>query len=250
MSELTGLVRRPRPVTHDRELGGFLVLGARGSVRILPRCAARRDEMGRVDLDAVVGLGAELGDRVARVVGELRGFDEAEADRDAGGVVDGVGAGLDGRRGVLSGGGLENEVERIVGVELQSAEFGRGVALGIRDRGQALSVAVDGEVHEVGRGEVERVPLEGDAGLGRVADPELGRGRLSGAKLLGDVVLEVPKVAGVLLLGGRVAGAGNVDDGAGTDAGGQEERRELDQVDRLRGTERGSVSSSYPSVRS
>jgi hypothetical protein len=69
--------------------------------------------------------------------------------------------------------------------------------------------------------------------LSSVADAEVGRLGLLGSELGEDVVLEIPEGLGSLTLGGKVAGAGDVDDGAWSDSSGEQERGELDEVDRL-----------------
>ena len=145
-----------------------------------------------------------------------------------------MGARLYGRTREGAGRRLEDEVELVVGVEREARELCRRVGERVGDGREALAVAVDREVQQGRAREVELVPLEGDARLGRVADAQLRGLGLARAKEVGDVALEVPELAGLVLLGVGVAGAGDVDDAAGPDAGGEEERGELDEVDRLR----------------
>lgn len=155
-------VKRHKMRTHDRELHSLLVLDSGSAIGIASACARRRDKVRRVDLDFVVALRAELLDRFARLVRQVLRLDESEADADAGRVVDSVGAGFDGRGGVRSGAGFEDEVERVVGIELQAGKLRRGVVHRVRDGSETLTVAVDREVDERGRCEVKLVPFEGD----------------------------------------------------------------------------------------
>lgn len=147
---------------HDRKLHGLLVLNAGSAIRVTPTRARSRNKVRRIDLDLVVALRTQLLDRLARLVGQVLRLDKSETNADAGRVVDRVCASLDRWRGIRPRAGLEDEVEGVVGVELQTRELGRGIVEGIGDRRQALAIAVDREVDERGRGEVELVPFEGD----------------------------------------------------------------------------------------
>lgn len=118
--------------------------------------------MGGVDLDLVGVARAHRLDSLLGLLEQLGRVNESEADVDSGCVIDRVGAGLDDGGGESTGGGLEDEVEGVVGVELETGELGRCVAERVRDGGETLSVAVHRERDEGGRRELELVPFEGD----------------------------------------------------------------------------------------
>jgi hypothetical protein len=150
--------------------------------------------------------------------------------RDAAGVGDLVRPDTQLIGGKGAGTGLEDEVKGELGIEFETGQFGRGVADGVRDRGDTLAVTPDGQTEQLGRRELELVPFEGDRGLGDVAQSERGRRRGPLTELGEDLVLKRPELVGARLLGRYIASAGDGDDAAGLTAGREEERGKFDEV--------------------
>jgi hypothetical protein len=96
-----------------------------------------------------------------------------------------------------------------------------------RDVPGLLAITVKREGYEVGRRELDGIPLEHDARLRGVEAAELRRRGLGGAERREDVVLEglEGEVSGAL--GGCVARDGDVDDAARGDVGWEEDGGEF-----------------------
>jgi hypothetical protein len=72
-------------------------------------------------------------------------------------------------------------VESVFHVELEAGQLGRSVVQGVGDEREAGIVTVDGEAQQLGIGELERRPGEGDGCLSYVEQLEIGRLWLVGA---------------------------------------------------------------------
>lgn len=131
-------------------------------------------------------------------------------------------------RGVCPRRGAQHEVEGVFGVDGETGDLGAVHLQGPRDVSGLLAVAVQRQGDEVGGGEAHGVPLQDDARLGGVQAAEDGpRGGL-GAEGGEDAVLEGLEGSGGALLGGAVAGNGDVDDATRGNVGWQKDGRELD----------------------
>lgn len=124
--------------------------------------------------------------------------------------------------------GAEDQVERVLGVNCQTADFGAVHLEGPRDVAGLLAVAVEGQGGEVRRGEVDGVPFEDDGGLGRVAATEVwrrGGGSGEGGQDAGLEGTELGILGGFF---GGVLGDVDVDDAPRGDVGREEDRGKLD----------------------
>lgn len=124
--------------------------------------------------------------------------------------------------------GPEHQVEDVFGVDCQSAELG-AVHFGGPGYGARLAaISVQSQASELGRGDVYRVPLEDDRGLGGIAAAQDGRGGLALAKGAEDVGLERMKLGGLVRLFFGVSGDFNVHNAPGGDVGREEDGGEFD----------------------
>lgn len=125
-------------------------------------------------------------------------------------------------------GGAQDQVEGVVGVHGEPGDLGGVHLQRLGDRARLVVVAVQRQADQVGRRELDGVPLEHDGGLGCVAAAQ-GRGRgQGGAEAIVDLVLQGLEALLGGGLGGEVAADGDVDDGAGGDVWWEEDGRELD----------------------
>lgn len=175
-------------------LAGLYPLGAdNGDVHLdglLPGDAAAlgSDEVGGIDADAVDHLGADAVDGAGELLASAGGKDTG-GNGDAAQVRHLVGADGDLLAGGSAGGGAQDEMEGVLSVDSKSADLGAVHLQGARDIPGLLAVAVEGQGDEVGGGEIDRVPLEDDGGLGSIAAAQDGLGGLGGAERTEDAVL-------------------------------------------------------------
>ena len=101
-------------------------------------------------------------------------------------------------------------MEGILRINSQPANLCAVHGQGARDVAGFLSVAEKRQADKVCRGEVDRIPLQHDGGLGRISAAEEGSGGGLGAEGGVDLVLETAEgeLGGVFR--GRVAGDGDV----------------------------------------
>lgn len=124
--------------------------------------------MCRVDADIVHQLGTDAIDRLDQRLAHS-GRQDSSRDGDATQVRHLVCAHNNALARVGSGRRSEDQVKGVLGVYCQTANLGRVLHRRFGYGAGLLAVAVHGEADEVGRGELNRVPLEDNTRLGGIA---------------------------------------------------------------------------------
>lgn len=168
-------------------------------------------EMARVDLDLLTPLGTHLLQRALCVLPELFVLDRTQTHDDTRGVRHRVGLHLEEIGGESAGGCSEDELEGVAGVKLKTRQLRRFVSVGRRDGGESLAVSVDIQRTKLRLGEVEGRPFQRDGCLGDVAYFQLWRLWQVLAKLVENLVLQLPECVVPFLLLGNVLMNSDID---------------------------------------
>ncbi len=134
------------------------------------RCRSGADEVRGINLNLVAPFRAHLAESQLRVLEQDVVLYGPEADGDARGVGHGVCAHAQHIGWVYTSGCAEDELEGVLGVELETRDLGGRVGQGRRNSCHALAVTVQVEGAELRGGEFELGPLECDGCLGDIAE--------------------------------------------------------------------------------
>ena len=122
-----------------------------------------------INLDFVAPFCTHLAQRHLGVLEQHLIFDGPKADRDTRGVGHGMCADLEDIGWVDTGGSAEDELERVLCIQLEAGYFGGGVREGRGYSCDALAVTVQVEGAKLSGCELKARPLERDGGLRYVA---------------------------------------------------------------------------------
>jgi hypothetical protein len=111
----------------------------------------------------------------------------------------------------------QHQVKSVLRVQSQTRDLGAQLVLG--DRACLVAIAVQAQTTKLRRREIDRIPFEYNARLGRVAASKHGSRWRFGAEAVVDVGLEGRELLVGDCLGVEVARNVDVDDAAGVDIG-------------------------------
>lgn len=133
----------------------------------------RAHEMGGVNFDPFTPFGTHLPQSVLCFLQQIRVIYGTETDRNAARVFDCVCTSGDKVRREASGGGTEDELECIRGVDRKTGEFRGGVLQGVGNAGETGVVAINVKREQGGSCEIKKGPRQSNRRLSDIAKLEI-----------------------------------------------------------------------------